>query len=292
MKHFKLLALAGLSLLMLSMRSDKPAYRFFNDKGKDSSYEKLLKEARNADIILFGELHNNAIAHWLQYELTKDLFEDLNKEGRSLHLGAEMFEADGQTLLDEYLSSVIDARNFEQQGRLWPNYKTDYKPLVDFAREKGLPFVATNVPRRYASIVNKMGFEGLDSLDAAAYNWIAPLPIVYDPELKAYKEMLEMSAGHGKVNDNLPKAQALKDATMAFFILKNRKPGIPFLHYHGAYHSDFAQGIAWYLKLSAPELKIITISTVELDDLDSLGIDNEGRADFILAVPGSMTKTH
>jgi uncharacterized iron-regulated protein len=292
MQHLKVSALIVLSLFMLSLRSDKPAYRLFDDKGKESSYEKLLKEARKADIILFGELHNNAIAHWMQLELTRDLFAVLQEEGRSLQLGAEMFEADGQTLLDEYLSSAIDARSFEQQGRLWPNYKTDYKPLVDFAREKNLRFIASNVPRRYASIVNRKGFEGLDSLDAAAYNWIAPLPIVYDPELKAYKEMLSMGAGHGAVNENLPKAQALKDATMAFFILKNRQAGTPFLHYHGAYHSDFGQGIAWYLKLSAPELRILTITTVELDDLDSLGNESEGQADFILAVPASMTKTH
>jgi hypothetical protein len=61
---------------------------------------------------------------------------------------------------------------------------------------------------------------------------------------------------------NLPKAQALKDATMAHFIQKNYEIGHTFIHFNGSYHSDIYQGILWYLKQSKPELSYITITTV------------------------------
>jgi len=106
----------------------------------------MLKEAADADIVLFGELHDNPISHWLQLELTKDLY-DLKKD--KLVLGAEMFESDNQVILDEYLSGKILQSSFESEARLWSNYKTDYKPLVEFARINKLKFVASNIPRRY-----------------------------------------------------------------------------------------------------------------------------------------------
>ena len=92
-------------------------------------------------------------------------------------LGAEMFEADNQLILNEYLSGHISEKSFKKEARLWPNYSTDYAPLVDFAKDSNLIFVATNIPRRYASVVYKRGFQGLDELDAQAKLYIAPLPV-------------------------------------------------------------------------------------------------------------------
>lgn len=62
------------SLLPLAAQSqNKPAYQLFNAKGKKVKYGKMLKSMTKQDIILFGEYHNNAITHWLQLELTRDL---------------------------------------------------------------------------------------------------------------------------------------------------------------------------------------------------------------------------
>ncbi|GAB1403583.1 ChaN family lipoprotein [Lentimicrobium sp.] len=272
------------------MRGDKPAYKLFTQKGKSTDYGQLVKAASKADVVLFGELHNNPISHWLQYELTSSLYAAKNNK---LVLGAEMFEADNAMVLDEYLAGKITERNFEAEARLWPNYKTDYKPLITFARDSGLRFIATNIPRRYASLVHRQGFEGLETLSDEARQFIAPLPIAYDPELPGYKQMLEMMGGaSGHVNENLPRAQAVKDATMAYFILKNLKPGETFLHFQGTYHSDNFEGISWYLRQSAPDLKIITISSCEQTSLDTLATENKNKADFILVIPESMTKTH
>lgn len=278
---------AGLSLAFVT---DKPAYRIYNPKGKDIPYSKMVKQLEDADIIFFGELHDNPIAHWLQRELTGDLQELGDKE---LVLGAEMFESDNQLLLNEYLGGKITEAKFEDEARLWQNYKTDYKPLLQFAFEQGITFIATNVPRRYANLVYREGFEGLDSLSPAAKEFLPPLPVSYDPELPGYKSMLEMSRmGHGKVNENLPKAQAIKDATMGYFILKNWSNGKQFLHFNGAYHSDNAEGILWYIRQQEPGLKISTISTVLQESTDSLEQASVGKADFTIVVPQSMTRTY
>jgi uncharacterized iron-regulated protein len=153
-------------------------------------------------------------------------------------------------------------------------------------------FVATNVPRRYASMVYRKGFGVLDSLTSEAKSYMAPLPIPYDPNLKSYKDMLKEMKSMGHSNPNLPKAQAIKDATMAWSIAKHAGKGDLFIHFNGAYHSDNFQGIIWYLNKYKPGLKIMTISSVEQKDVDSLTKGNLNKADFILAVPEDMTRTY
>ena len=91
-----------ITISILSFKSDKMAYQLFDIKGNVTTYDQLLKKAKEADIVLFGELHDNPIGHWLQLELTKDLFE---AKKSNLILGAEMFEADDQIALTEYLQA-------------------------------------------------------------------------------------------------------------------------------------------------------------------------------------------
>lgn len=285
----KIILIFAVLLGLSSFKSDKPAYRIFNNEGKTVKYKKLLDAAKDADVVFFGELHNNPICHWLQFELTKDLYESKNGQ---IVLGAEMFEADNQLLINEYLNDQISGKSFEKEVRLWPNYKTDYKPLLEFAKDSSLMFVAANVPRRYASVVYKKGFEGLDSLSAEAKSYLAPLPIQYDPELKGYKDMMTQMAAMGHANENLPKAQAIKDATMAYSIAEFAGDGKTFIHYNGTYHSNNYEGILWYLNIYKPGLKIITISSVEQTKIDDLDEENINLGDFVLAVSETMTKTH
>lgn len=284
MKNLLLLTAFVLSHLV-SNTQDKTPYVLYNAKGKKLSYKKMIKVLKEKDIVLFGEYHNNAIAHWLQLEVTKDM-----KQSRDLVLGAEMFEADNQEPLDLYLQGKLSAKGLDSNARLWKNYPTDYAPLVNFAKENKLAFAATNIPRKFASLVSKGGFEKLDSLSAKEKSWIAPLPVAYDAELPGYKKMLEMMGGHG--GPNLPKAQAIKDATMAHFILQYYKSGSLFIHYNGAYHSDNYEGILWYLKRQRPELRYATISTVSQKDIHSLEAANKGKADFIICVDEDMTNTY
>ena len=97
--------------------------------------------------------------------------------------------------------------------------------------------------------------------------------------------------GQGHASSNLPKAQAIKDATMAHFILRYWSPGKVFLHYNGAYHSDNHEGIVWYIQQQLEDLKIMTITTVLQEDTDSLEEASMGKADFVIVIPSSMTRT-
>jgi len=290
MMRKNLLLAAVVLILGSAMKSDKPAYQFYNLKGKDAGYKDVFDAALKADIVFFGELHDSPICHWLELELTKDLF---SEKKQNLVIGAEMFETDNQLILDEYLSGKIKERNFEEEAKLWKNYKTDYKPLVKYALTNKIPFVATNIPRRYAALVNKSGLEALDSLSPEAKSFLTPLPIAYDPELKGYKELVKMMVEAGSHDTlNIAKAQAVKDATMAYSILKNWKQGELLIHYNGSYHSDNFEGIVWYIRQAKPDLKILTISSVEQDGLDTLAQANEKLADYILCIPSSMCKTY
>ena len=230
-------------------------------------------------------MHNNPISHWLQFEVSLDL-----SQNNKIVFGAEMFETDNQDELDLYLKGEIDQKALDTLARLWPNYKTDYAPLVNLAKEKQASFIATNIPRRYANMVFKKGFEALLELSDEEKSLMAPLPIEYYPELPGYKNMLTLMGGHG--GENLPKAQAIKDATMAYFIAQNYIDDYKFIHYHGTYHSDNYEGILWYLKKLKPALKYITVSSITQANPAQLDDENIGKADFIICIDENMTTTY
>lgn len=276
---------AALLLIGPLLPAQLPAYALFNAKGKPLAHKSMMKQLKQADIILFGELHNNAIAHWLQLEVTRELIAT-----GPLVLGAEMIERDDQATLDRYLRGEIDQAAFDTLARLWKNHASDYKPLVDLAKDHKLPFVAANVPRRYARAVNRSGFEALDTVPDAERAWIAPLPIAFDPELPRYRHMLTMMGDHG--TPNMVKAQALKDATMAHSIVERFRPGSRFIHYNGSFHSDYYEGINWYLQRERPDLKRITIATVTQADVKKLDVDHLGQADIIIVVDEDVPGTY
>lgn len=277
-------------LLMVGELSaqDIQPYQLYNKKSKKVSFDKMVKELSSKEVVLFGEYHDDPIAHWLQLELTRALY----YRDSSMVLGAEMFERDTQDFLDAYLADSINHEQFmDTVHSIWSNYKTDYAPLVKFAREKDLPFIATNVPRYLASAVYKGGgFEVLDTLSEQEKSWIPPLPVPYDPELPGYQAMLEMGGGHA--SPALPMAQALKDATMGWYIVQNLPENGIFVHYNGAYHSNNFEGINWYIQQYSPDITIGTIATVRQEDVLQLMDENKGIADFILVVDADMTRTH
>ena len=266
--------------------SNPSPYLIYTSEGELASFQSIVDAALDADVVLFGELHDNPMIHWLQLLLT----ESLDVEGKELVLGAEMFETDDQLPLNEYLNGVINLSKLEGNTRVWPNFKTDYLPLVDYAKNNQCRFIATNVPRRYASFVYYHGLDTLASLSDEAKKLLPPLPILYDRTVGCYVEMLEMSGGHG--GENLPKSQALKDACMAHNISVNLPENGVFIHYNGAFHSQNKEGIAWYLRQTKPELKVLTIDATEQDDMSIFDEERLGIADFIIATPTNLTKTH
>ncbi len=270
---------------------DNGAFKIYTEDGTEVQFSEMLTSLSKADVTFFGELHNNPISHWLELKVAKAMYE---YHGNDLVLGAEMFETDQQLVLDEYTTGLISEEKFEKATHFWPNYESDYKPLVDFAAKYNLRFIATNAPRRYASLVYRKGFEGLEKISDSGKKLLPPLPIPYDPDLKTYEKMMEM-AKFGpmskKPSPNLPKAQALKDACMAHSIGQAMEEGDKFLHFNGTFHSEYHEGIVWYLMHYKPHLEKLTITTVVQDDISRLATKHEGKADYIIVVDSDMTSS-
>ncbi|WP_276370509.1 ChaN family lipoprotein [Chryseolinea sp. H1M3-3] len=267
----------------------KENYSIFTGDGKTASYEKMVSALSKAEVVFFGELHDNALAHWLELQLLKDLYA-LNNQ---VTLGMEMFESDDQIIIDEYIDNLIEEKQLLAEAKLWDNYKTDYRPLVDFARQKKIPIIATNVPRRYANMVYRKGVESLDSLQLESKKWMTPLPLQVDYSLTSYKSMMEQMGQHGSGSGkNLVASQALKDATMAHFIAMHQKKGNRFFHVNGAYHTQDYQGIITYFLKLKPDLKIVSVHVAEQTSINTLDSAHHGKADFILCIVDDMTKSY
>lgn len=276
----------------LAWAQNPRAYRIYNKKGKEVSFDKMIKKLAKNDVVLFGENHNNAIVHWLELRTLKALYK---KKKKALAVGAEMFERDTQEFLNAYLTDSISLDSLKSTARPWPNFKTDYLPLLNFTKEKGLRFVATNVPRPYAAIVAQKegGLDSLEQLEGKEKQWLAKLPIVFDMETPGYKKMEGMMKDHAGPNAlNYVKAQALKDATMAESILKNREKKGLFLHFNGNFHSKEHGGIYWYLKKESKRLRVAVVTIVESDEKDLPLNVEETPTEYMIVVPSDMTKTY
>ncbi len=259
-------------------------YRLYDQNGQGLALHDLLPQAAQADVLLFGELHDNEVVHRLQQEMASELAELTNDH---LLLGAEMFEADNQLVLDEYLAGLIKHDHLVREAKVWPNYERDYRPLVEVAKARRLSFIATNIPRRYANLVARKGLGALERLSDEARKWMAPLPIEVSLATPGYAEMMKMGTGHGmhmKPVDFVA-AQAVKDATMAHFILSHKEPGRLFIHFNGDFHSRQYGGVYWYLKKADPDLRVMTLSSVESAGLE-FHRSCRGAADFVLTVAG------
>lgn len=268
------------------------AFKFYNKQSKEVVSKDLIKELSNYDVVFIGEHHDNSINHWLEKKITEALFDQ--KKGQ-ITLGAEMFERDNQKGLDSYLAGKVDPKVLKDSVRLWKNYETDYRPLLDFAKEHQLKFIATNVPRKYASQTSKSGIESLNQLPENEKKWIAKLPIDVTLETPGYKEMKSLMGDH--VDElklmNFISAQAIKDATMAESIFENLQAGKTFIHYNGDYHSKQYGGIYWYLKKKNPSLKIAVISVFESEKAELVLPEKDFiPTEFNLVIPNDMTKTY
>ena len=285
----KVLIIALVAFVNIAIAQDKPAYTLYNNKGKVAKYSKMVKDLAQSDMVFFGEYHTNPISHWLQIELTKSLYKE---RGEQLFLGAEMFENGNQLVLNEYLAGFYpEKKMFPEITQLWGNYKTDYKPLVEFAKDKKLRFIATNIPRRYASMINKFGMDALKKISPEAKAMIGPLEEYFDATV--YDDMKAKMGGHvPPTMDKIQMAQAAKDATMAHFSIINHKKGDLLLHFEGAYHSDYNRGIVWWINKIKPAYNIKTVTTVLESEWEEMTQEQrETIANYTIVVADNMTQT-
>lgn len=276
--------LCGLQLSFAQTSS----YKIFTKEGEEVHFETLAQVVAKHEVVFFGELHNNGMAHWLQLQLLKNL----HAEKKDLILSGEFFERDDQLNIDEWFAGKMTDKNFEAEAKLWNNYALDYKPLMLFAKKNNIPFIGSNIPRKYASLVSREGLDALAELSEEAKKYFAPLPIEVDKTLSGYVGMKDMMHGSGMNADFMVEAQAVKDATMANSLYPFLEKGKTILHINGSYHSNHYEGIVWYLKRDYPTTKILTINTVEQENLSSLDEKSKPTADFIIVTPIDGPKSY
>lgn len=243
----------------------EPTYR----KAKDTlphPLSELTKELPSLPLVLFlGEQHDHGFAHRIEEEVLRLL--EREYPGRVI-LSLEMFERDVQGDLDRYLSGKIQEEEFLRLSRPWPNYERDYRPLILFAKERGIPVSASNVPRPLASRVAKQGEVAFSLFSADEKRWAASalhhdFPSYRERFLKTLVEVPSamMKAGGPGMEERLYLAQCLKDSTMAESLqaLHKRFPKRVILHVNGSFHSDYRQGTPEVLQTLEPALATVVI---------------------------------
>ena len=284
-----------------------PSYipqRVYNSGDKKfSDFESMLAELARADVVFIGEQHDDPGTHRLELAI----LEGLIRRRPSIVVALEMFERDVQPQLDEYLAGRMSEEDFLKTARPWPNYATDYRPLVEFARAHGWRVIAGNVPRRYASQVAKSGLPALDTLPPAERSMIArQIQAPQDDYFKRFKEAMTGHPGATSKKDEpkAPKdpkaesemramtervyqAQCIKDETMAESIantyLSATDPKPLIIHYNGAFHSDYELGTAARTQQRLPKAHVRVVSAIPVDNLDVIKADEyRKRGDYLI----------
>lgn len=251
--------------------------------GAPSSLESLAMSSAAAEVVFFGEFHDDPGTHHLELAL----FEAMAREDTEVVLALEMFERDVQPVLDSYLAGQISEQEFLASSRPWPNYQTDYRPLLELARERGIPVLATNVPRRLAAQVARGGLDTLAALPAAERSLVASE--IECPRDDYFDRFSTTMRGHPGLGEEMIvrfyEAQCIKDETMAESISRvlEARPQAVVLHLNGSFHSDYHGGIPPRLLRRRPGTRVLTLTGVPVPDLAPESLEREpGRADFLL----------
>jgi len=166
-------------------------FRVFTGDGEPASLGDIVRAMSNVDAVLVGEAHTDPVGHWIEAELFREALGLVGsgEEGGALRpvaLSLEMFERDVQGIVDEYLQDLITEGQFKASARSWEYYDSDYRSMVEMAKEAGLSVLAANAPRRYVNRVSRLGRDALRDLSPRARSALPPLP--YPPPTDAYRE--------------------------------------------------------------------------------------------------------
>lgn len=252
---------------LLFAQGESSNYKIYDvKKQKIISLDDIIVAMNKADVLFYGEDHNDSIGHYLEAEIFKKLSK---KYPRKTALTLEMFYTDTQSVIDEYLAGLISEKNFIKEARAWPNYK-DYRPLIEYAKAQDIEVIGANAATRYSNAVTKSGLETLKEFPKISLAFLPPLPI--DTATGRYNEkFLETMGGHNMGPMKIYQTQNLWDATMAWSIAKFTKEhkGFKILQLNGRFHSDEKLGTLAKLQKYKPKLQILNISSFSDESFDN-----------------------
>lgn len=274
-------------------------FRVFRADGSAAAFDDVLAGLDTVEVLLVGEEHGNRVGHRIEEALLREAVERYRGSTRWLTLSLEMFERDVQYVLDEYLDGLITETHFLDSARPWEEYGVRYRPLIELARQEGMPVVAANAPRRYVNRVTREGPEALEDLGPLARFFLPPLP--YPGPSEAYRaqwnEIMAAAMGdsteaHAADRDyagseNALQAQALWDASMGHAITGalDVSPDRVVLHFAGSFHVERGTGIAERIEDYRPGTSVLSVVMTEVGEESPLEWDAEaygGLADFVV----------
>ncbi len=259
-------------------------YQLASPTGELLSIQNLPADLENADVILIGEWHTHAGIHRFQ----TDLLQQMTDNRHPMALSMEQFTRDVQPLLDDYLAGKIGEQYLIQKGNAWPNYESDYRPLVELAKSQQLPIIAANAPKPIVRCIGRVGMDYIDRLTPEQRQWIAAEINTQD---SAYKNTFMASMHHGNPaqNEKQYAAQMTWDETMAESIVRYlaANPERKVLHIAGMFHTQQGLGTAASILRRNPSLKVVVITPV--GDITNQSSDYQLQ---VLTPQSAMCKKH
>ncbi len=296
------------------------------DDGAVVGWGEIMTAVAGADVIVLGEEHDDAVGHGFQLAVVEDVLQRWPGSAVSM----EMFDRTEQAAVDDYLADFIDLETFQERtastrwlklsrqyhaGELnrktfekriarlgWPDWESNYQPIVDAAKAAGAPVIAANTPWLvYMSVARRDGFDRLDDVTAAQRSLFEVPDRI--PEGEYRKRFWEVLAGraegepaddddgdeqgaHPGFDDEtilgMFRGQLVMDATMAASIAETRRAGAEkVVHLVGHFHCDFEGGFVQELRSRDPDARILVI-TVLAEAETQLRDEDSGRADFVV----------
>lgn len=299
MNYLKLLIFTVLAFNVTAQVTEKN-YRIYSVKlAKEVTVNDIADDMKNADVLFYGEEHNDSVTHYLENKIFEALFQKYNS---TMALSMEMFERDVQPFMNEYLTSDIRERNFRKDARAWSNYK-DYKPMVEYCKANKLDVICANAAGRYSNLAGRKGQNALIDLPLESKKYFAPLP--YDTAFGKYHEKLVSLFDEGKSKKkkqpsasepfSLVMAQSLWDATMAYSISDYLKThvGKKVFQVNGRFHSDEGFAVVTQLKKYSPTARILIISSGEDKSFPNIEWKKfENLGDYVIITDPKVPKTY
>jgi uncharacterized iron-regulated protein len=217
-----------------------------------------LPEAGNPQVLLLGEVHDNAEGHKLRYALLRERVE----AGWRPAIVMEQFDREQQDLLSKAQKGCLDAQCVIRVagGARW-DWQL-YYPVIQLALTHQLPLVAGNLSRADASRVVRDGVTAtFDPQSIKDYRLDQPLPAALTSAqrqeiVSGHCNMLpEMMVG-GMVN-----AQVARDIWMAKIIRDQQPKDVVLIAGNGHVRNDI--GVGYWLKQGTPALTVRSIAFVE-----------------------------
>uniref|UniRef100_C6DZP0 Haem-binding uptake Tiki superfamily ChaN domain-containing protein n=1 Tax=Geobacter sp. (strain M21) TaxID=443144 RepID=C6DZP0_GEOSM len=229
--------LALISLFCFSAEAGAHTVITRTSDGETVTVPQLAAAAKDSQVIVVGESHDNDHHH----ELQLDLIRSLNESKLPLAIGIEMVQSDFQSQLDAWsagkLSEEVMQTVFELNWSGWPLYRE----IFLYARDNRIPMIALNVPLHIVRKVSQQGFSSL-TLEEKGDLPAGTSCDLRNPQIAFLRRSFQGVSHHGengKMFSNFCEAQTVRNSGMALNTARylEKQPGRRIVVLTGIWHA-------------------------------------------------------